>query len=264
MKKTAKVILYIFLSPAVILLLLLGVSGIGPLKKLNSVYASTMDGNKEAYSFSGTERSSDPILKDKNIAVLGSSVAFGAMADGSSVGEYLVQRFDAVLHKEAVSSTTLSDIMPWSYVRRIEKLNDGTDYNLFLCQLSTNDSTLKVELGEIAKGKDMGQLDRKTVTGALEYIILYAEENFDCPVVFFTGSYFENAYYEEMVKRLKELQNKYEFGILDLYGNEEFNRISDQERKLYMHDDIHPTKAGYRDWWGPEMEKQLLEYLKGE
>ncbi len=23
---------------------------------------------------------------------------------------------------------------------------------------------------------------------------------------------------------------------------------------------IHPTKAGYREWWCPEMEKQLLAY----
>ena len=28
-----------------------------------------------------------------------------------------------------------------------------------------------------------------------------------------------------------------------------------------MHDDIHPTKAGYRDWWGPELETQLLAFL---
>ena len=27
-----------------------------------------------------------------------------------------------------------------------------------------------------------------------------------------------------------------------------------------MHDDIHPTTAGYREWWCPEMEKQLLTY----
>lgn len=30
-----------------------------------------------------------------------------------------------------------------------------------------------------------------------------------------------------------------------------------------MNDGIHPTKAGYRDWWGPEQERQLLEYLAG-
>ena len=28
-----------------------------------------------------------------------------------------------------------------------------------------------------------------------------------------------------------------------------------------MKDDIHPVKAGYRDCWGTELERQLLEYL---
>ncbi len=28
-----------------------------------------------------------------------------------------------------------------------------------------------------------------------------------------------------------------------------------------MKDEIHPYKAGYRDWWGPELEKQMLAYL---
>ena len=29
-----------------------------------------------------------------------------------------------------------------------------------------------------------------------------------------------------------------------------------------MKDTIHPYKAGYRDWWGPELEKQLCAYLE--
>ena len=41
--------------------------------------------------------------------------------------------------------------------------------------------------------------------------------------------------------------------------DEEFNNISDEDRAVYMHDGIHPTRAGYRDWWGPEIEKQLLD-----
>lgn len=29
-----------------------------------------------------------------------------------------------------------------------------------------------------------------------------------------------------------------------------------------MADGIHPTKAGYRDWWRPELKKQLIKYLE--
>jgi lysophospholipase L1-like esterase len=64
-----------------------------------------------------------------------------------------------------------------------------------------------------------------------------------------------------MVKRLYEIKEKYGIGVLDLWNDASFNQIPDDLRALYMHDDIHPTKAGYRDWWGPELEKQLLAFL---
>ncbi len=264
MKKVLKIILIVFLVLAVLLLTLQGMSGNGPFKKLNSLYAMTSEGNKEEYSFASIEKSDDPALKEKKVAVLGSSVAFGAAADGNSIGEYLEHRSDVKLYKEAVSSTTLADIMPWSYVRRIKNFDTKIDYDLFICQLSTNDATLKIKLGEISKGKDIDSLDLKTATGALEYIILYARENFDCPIVFFTGSHFESEAYDAMVKRLYELKDKYEIGILDLWNDKTFNTLSEEDRSLYMKDKIHPTKAGYRDWWCPEMERQLLAYLKGE
>lgn len=57
-----------------------------------------------------------------------------------------------------------------------------------------------------------------------------------------------------------ELKDKYDIGVLDLYHSKKFNDITPEQRELYMHDDIHPTKAGYREWWCPEMEKQLLAY----
>ena len=43
--------------------------------------------------------------------------------------------------------------------------------------------------------------------------------------------------------------------------DDDFNAISEAQRKLYMSDPVHPMKAGYREWWGPEMERQLLQYL---
>ncbi len=38
-------------------------------------------------------------------------------------------------------------------------------------------------------------------------------------------------------------------GVLDLWSDDAFNAINDQQRVLYMKDEIHPYKAGYRDWW---------------
>lgn len=64
-----------------------------------------------------------------------------------------------------------------------------------------------------------------------------------------------------MVDRLYELQNKWEIGIIDLWGNDEFNKMDNETRKLYMNDKIHPTKAGYLEWWTPVFEEYLSEYL---
>lgn len=46
-----------------------------------------------------------------------------------------------------------------------------------------------------------------------------------------------------------------------------FERFPDQLRVLYdvfMADAIHPTKAGYRDWWLPKFYEVLSEVLLGE
>ena len=135
-------------------------------------------------------------------------------------------------------------------------------YSLAVCQLSTNDATKKLPLGEIGQGTDKDAFDTSTVTGAMEYIIAYARETWDCPVVFYTNARYDSTEYAAMVQRLKELQDKWGIGVLDLWTSEEFNAISDADRALYMNDSIHPTKAGYREWWCPEMEQQLLDYLE--
>ena len=49
---------------------------------------------------------------------------------------------------------------------------------------------------------------------------------------------------------------------MGLWSGDEFNALTPEQRALYMSDNVHPTKAGYRDWWGPETEKQIIEYLE--
>ena len=39
------------------------------------------------------------------------------------------------------------------------------------------------------------------------------------------------------------------------------NAVSKEDLKLYMVDEIHPSKAGYREWWTPVFEARLAEYL---
>lgn len=237
--------------------------GMGPLGKLKDIRMGRMPGNSPEYGFDSITPIVNSPLAGKNICVLGSSVAYGSASQQNAVGEYLAARLDASLTKEAVSGTTLVDIGSKSYVQRLQNNIDAeADFALFICQLSTNDATGKRPLGKISDGRNLEDFDTSTVTGALEYIICYAQQTWECPVVFFTGSRYDSIAYEAMVNRLLELKDKWDIGVLDLWSDDAFNNISDESRALYMADGIHPTKAGYRDWWGPELEKQLIKYFE--
>lgn len=238
---------------------LLLVCGVGLL-----VYIQLLPGNGKQYDFNNIAVLENSPLKDKNICVLGSSVTDGMAAKGNAIGEYIGKRFDCTYTKEAVIGTTLADYGYLSYIDRLIKMDTTKQYDLLICQLSTNDATKGYPLGEISQSDNLEDFDTKTITGALQYVILYTQNTWNCPVIFYTNCHFDNEGYAEMVKRLYELQEFYPIGIIDLWHSESFNSISGEQRKLFMFDKIHPTMAGYREWWGPEIEKQLLGYLEKE
>ena len=233
--------------------------GVGPVDALIRFRNSNMPGNAEQYDFTYIEPMEDSPLEGARICVLGSSVVYGASSNELSIAEYLSARMGCSYVKEAVSGTSLADTTPWSYVRRLQTIDPSEHFDLFICQLSTNDASLGCELGQI--GGD-GTFDTATTTGAMEFIITYVRDTWGCPVVFFTGSHYDSEAYDAMVRRLFELKDKYGIGVIDLWTDAAFNDIDDEQRALYMADDIHPTRAGYRDWWGPEMVVQLCEILK--
>ncbi len=224
--------------------------------------ALRLNGNSKTYGFDKIEKLESNPMEGKTLCILGSSVVDGYASGHDAVGEYFEKRFGCKLVKEAVSGTTLTDLDGNSYVSRLKKNIEEPKINLFICQLSTNDATKNLKLGEVSESKSMTDFDTKTVIGAMEYIIRYVQTTWDCPVVFFTGSKYNSTAYSNMVDALYKLRDKWGIGVLDLYNNDDFNAISEEDRAIFMADDIHPKRAGYRDWWGPEMEKQLLEYLK--
>lgn len=253
------IIVVLTISQLVVLGLL---GGMGPLAFLKENKLAKLPGNGEQYGFDQITAMEDSPLAGKTICIMGSSVVHGSSSQESAVGEYLAARFDAELVKEAVSGTMLIDNGRSSYIQRmLNNLDPNAQYDLFICQLSTNDATFKKPLGEISESTDLESFDTSTVAGAMEYIIVYAQETWNCPVVFFTGSRYESKEYEAMVTTLLALEEKYGICVLDLWSDDSFNDISDEDRSLYMQDKIHPTKAGYLLWWGPEMERQLLEFL---
>ena len=164
--------------------------------------------------------------------------------------------------KEAVSGTTLVDEGINSYISRMKKIDKDAEVDLFVCQLSTNDATQEKTLGEITDNTDLGSFDTHTIAGAMEYIICYAQETWNCPVVFYTNPKYDSDAYADMVALLPELEQKWGISVIDLWNDEAFNQISDEERNLYMADKIHPTQAGYLKWWTPRMEEDLYKIFE--
>lgn len=216
-------------------------------------------GNSASFDLSAVEESARSPLSGMNIAFLGSSVTKGYCAEGISFVEFLCKHNGCAYTKEAVSGTTIADISPDSYVQRmLYNLRAADKYDLFICQLSTNDAMRECPLGKIENSFELNHFDTSTVIGAVEYIICYAKKTWKCPVVFYSSPRFACGRYQEMVDALYRLQEKWGIGFIDLWNTLDVN-IADYD--LYMADAIHPTKAGYLKWWLPVMEQSLYQVV---
>lgn len=217
-------------------------------------------GNRSEYSVKNSDMI-ESSLNGKTIIFLGSSVTYGYASMGESFADFLEKQDSVISIKEAKSGTTLVDDKNSSYVSRMKNIDKNIKVDAFVCQLSTNDATKKKPLGVISDSFDIDSFDTHTVAGAIEYIIAYAKDVWNCPVIFYTGTEYDSDEYAEMVELLLNIQKKWDIGVIDLWNNESLKTVSDEEYELYMSDSIHPTRAGYRDWWLPVMREYLIENL---
>ena len=148
-----------------------------------------------------------------------------------------------------------------SYIERMKTIPTDIRADAFVCQLSTNDATMKKPLGSVSDSFDINDFDTKTVAGAIEYVIAYAKQTWNCPVIFYTGTEYKSEQYAQMVDLLLQIQEKWEIGVIDLWNDPEMQAVSAEDYKLYMINGIHPSLAGYRDWWTPKFEAYLTEAL---
>ena len=177
-------------------------------------------------------------LQNKTILFLGSSVTYGSASGGISFVDILGERCGINCIKEAVSGTTLVDINETSYVSRLKAIGANQKFDLFVCQLSTNDAKKKLDISEIEN--------------AICFILKYVEKTFACPAVFYTNTYFESDEYSKMIDLLYKLKKRYDFYILDLYHDKDMSNVSEEDYTKYMKDKVHPTLLGYTDWWTPK------------
>jgi len=233
-------------------------AGIGPMKGLQKMRMERKPGNSDEFSADRAEKLDHSPLEGKNIVFLGSSVTYGAHSLGESFVEFLAKRNGFTYVKEAVSGTTLATKYGRNYVDRMrENIDVNEKFDMFVCQLSTNDATRKVPLGAVSDSFSILDFDTDTVAGAIEYIAAYVKGTWGCPLVFYTGTKYGSERYADMVKLLFELKEKWGFEVIDLWNDEVRNSVSDEQYAFYMSDPIHPTRAGYRDWWAPIMEREL-------
>lgn len=221
-------------------------------------------GNGDEYSVARVSKVENSPLAGKTIIFLGSSVTYGSAAKGESFVDYLTARDGIIAVKEAVSGTLLVDQAVYgkqSYITRMKTIPTDIQADAYVCQLSTNDATMKKDLGSVSDSFEIGDFDTQTVAGAIEYVIAYAKQTWNCPVVFYTGTRYDSAQYQKMVDLLLEIQKKWDIGVIDLWNDPEMNAVSQEDYKLYMVNGIHPSRAGYRDWWTPKFEAYLSDYL---
>ncbi len=216
-------------------------------------------GNYGEYSLGNTQSVPDSPLMGKTVIFLGSSVTFGYGSLGVSFADFLEKTDGITAVKEAVSGTTLADIKSNSYVSRMKTIDKDIAADAFVCQLSTNDATKEIPLGEISEGFDISEFDTATIAGAIEYITVYAKNTWNCPVIFYTQAKYDNEYYGRMVELMLEIAEKHGVTVIDLWNDTKINSATDEEKKLYLVDSIHPTKAGYKIWWLPKFREVLTE-----
>ncbi len=253
MKKSIKAAIAVIVALVATGAIVYGVFG----AKVMYLFFAPHKGNSSEYKIENVEKNPAGKLNGKQVIFLGSSITDGYGSCGCSFADFLEAKDGVTSYKYAVSGTTLVNNGDESYISRMERI-DCNKADAFVCQLSTNDATKNMPLGQVSSSFKRETFDTSTVSGAIEYIISYAAEKWQCPIIFYTSSKYDSQTYGEMVELLNKIKEKWGIDVIDLWNNDEFNDISEQEKELYMVDEIHPTAAGYLKWWLPEFEKKLM------
>lgn len=255
----------------------------------DSFIGTSTTANDSAFSITQVTVKEDSPLKGKTFYWLGSSVTYGSASSGESMADYLSAITGCISKKDAVSGTTIfddgktNDTGVNSYTRRLVNssvFNKNEIIDGFICQISTNDARNDRldKRGEITADDvyESDKFDKSTTLGGIEFIITYVNEVWDCPIYFYSGSYFgdegsrtnsnpKGSEYAKLVDQVKQIAEKYnkiknfKVGVIDLYNDSDFNAVaSDAYYSWVMSDAIHPKRAGYLQWWTPYFESYLV------
>lgn len=219
-------------------------------------------GNAPQFASEQVTRNPQSPLNGKRIAFLGSSVTAGFAARGRSFVDYLVACDGIIATKSAVSGTTLASHDQGGYLVRLQRdFPTSNKYDLFVCQLSTNDNRHGKDLGHCTPPEQRDRFDETTTLGAIERICQYVGCELHCPLAFYTCLQDDSAgKYATLIQQLQQLAAKWNFAIIDLFHNQEL-RTQTAAQPDAMFDDVHPTQEGYYQIWLPVFEKELTQIL---
>lgn len=216
------------------------------------------EGNSPEFSPDRVEYDPTSPLHGKRIGFLGSSITYGFGARGISFADYLQAKDGVISTKSAVTDSTLAGTDESGYLFRL-KHDFGGAYDLFVCQLSTNDGRQGKKLGSITSSSTLTGFDVDTTIGALEEVCSYVKDELKCPLAFFTCMRDDpTGEYEKLVGMLFDLQAKWKFSIIDIF-NDETLKASMRSHRNGMWDDAHPTQEGYLHVWLPKFEMELTK-----
>jgi len=233
----------------------------------------------------------ESILQGKRIGYLGSSITVGMKSENVAFPDYIGKITGSTTLKQAISGGTLaykqSDAVhdyreKISYIKQLldqDGILHSGPVDLLLVQLSTNDTTMDISLGQVSGTEKTIGFDYTTVIGAIECIISTASVIWNCPVLFYTNSNIQPeeyctmdektqkhihdnlvVKYDKMVQALYEVQKKWNIGIIDLWNDPSFREIDCDIKKYYMADIIHPYKSGYYFWYTPKIQNALEQF----
>lgn len=246
-----------------LLCLLAGAAAVGAAVWL-PLHRPFLRGNRAPYSLRHVRQNPASPLRGKRIFFLGSSVTQGMTSRGQSFVDVLERADGCRVIKAAVLASTLADRGPHSYLKRLRRHPAASQpMDCFVCQLSTNDATFRSRLGTVSDSFDPAAFDTRTAAGGMEAIIAYARETWHCPVVFLTGTRYDNPRYHKLVNLCLDIAEKWQADVIDLWHDSTMNAVDPADYRLYMADGVHPTRAGYLLWWTPAIRRRLCRILAG-
>lgn len=217
-------------------------------------------------------------LTGKRLLIAGDSLMYGDGNNGSSVGEYLRDKYGMTLTKNAVTGTTLAvrDGRTDSIYERMTTLSGDYDYIIFDGGIndnsakSNNDPTPKAPTGKVTGSFDPeaqdDSIDVSTTVGALEAICRFLVLNYpDAKKLFVisheltlpTGLLRNSTYLSRMAECIKALE-KWGIPYVDMTKTQ-LKIVGGNSQTKYFHsgDRTHPNAAGYAIYC-KEVEKALL------